>query len=67
METYIIRIYRGEKDNPRTFVGIVEEVGGEGKRAFTNMDDLWEILNPKKMDSSGSKMIDRMRENRRRE
>ncbi len=47
METYIIRIYRFEKDNPRSLVGIVETIEKEerGKRAFTNLDDLWEILN----------------------
>ena len=47
MENYIIRIYRFEKDNPRGLVGIVESVEGERreKRAFTNLDDLWEILN----------------------
>jgi len=42
---YIVRIYRHEKDRPRSIVGIVEEVGTEGKRAFTNLDELWEILN----------------------
>ena len=45
MESYIVRVYRGEKDNPRSFVGIVEEVGVEGKKAFTNLDELWQILN----------------------
>jgi hypothetical protein len=47
MENYIIRIYRFQKDNPRGLVGIVESVEGERreKRAFTNFDDLWEILN----------------------
>ncbi len=47
MENYIVRIYRFEKDNPRQVVGIVESVENEGreKRAFTNLDDLWEILN----------------------
>jgi hypothetical protein len=47
MENYIIRIYRFQKDNPRGLVGIVESVEGERreKRAFTNLEDLWEILN----------------------
>ncbi len=47
IETYIIRIYRFQKDNPRHLVGIVESVEDEKKRkrAFTNLDDLWEILN----------------------
>lgn len=26
-------------------VGLVEEVGVSGKKAFNNLDDLWEILN----------------------
>jgi len=47
VENYIVRIYRFEKNNPRQLVGIVESVEneGRGKRAFTNLDDLWEILN----------------------
>ncbi len=47
VESYIVRIYRFQKDNPRNLVGIVESVEGEkrGKRAFTNFDDLWHILN----------------------
>lgn len=42
---YIVRIYRRRKDNPRELVGIVEEVGGEGKKAFSSLDELWKILN----------------------
>jgi len=42
---YIVHIYRFKKDNPRSLVGVVEEVGVETKRAFTNFDELWEILN----------------------
>jgi hypothetical protein len=41
---YIVRIYRFEKDKPKSLVGVVEEVGVEGKKAFTNYDDLWDIL-----------------------
>ncbi len=48
MESYVVRIYRSEKDKPRILVGVVEEVGADGKKAFTNLDELWEILNPKK-------------------
>jgi hypothetical protein len=42
--SYIIHIYRLKKDNPRTLVGVVEEVGVKGKKAFTNYDELWDIL-----------------------
>lgn len=47
METYIIHIYRFQKDNPRRLVGIVESVEAtkREKSAFTNVDELWEILN----------------------
>jgi hypothetical protein len=45
MENYIVRIYRYEKDNPRRLIGTVEEVGIDGKKAFTNLDELWGILN----------------------
>ena len=46
MKKYIIDIYRGEKDKPRSLVGVIEEVGLKGKKGFTNFDELWEILNP---------------------
>ncbi len=47
METYIIHIYRFQRDNPRGLVGIVESVETKRreKSAFTNLDELWEILN----------------------
>lgn len=53
METHVVRIYRYEKNNPKRLVGIVETIGegGEGdevKKAFTNLDELWQILNPAK-------------------
>jgi len=44
LANYIVRIYRLDKKNPRHLVGMVEEVGVKGKKAFTNYDELWEIL-----------------------
>ncbi|NWG04638.1 MAG: hypothetical protein HXY44_17435 [Syntrophaceae bacterium] len=41
---YVLRIYRFDKNNPRQLVGVVEEVGIKGKKAFTNYDELWDIL-----------------------
>ncbi len=43
--SYVVRIYRHEKDNRRMLVGTVEKVGKEGRSAFTNMDELWKIMN----------------------
>jgi hypothetical protein len=48
LKNYIIRIYRQENDNPKKLVGVVEEPEIEGKKAFTNLDELWGILNPVK-------------------
>jgi len=44
VKSYIIRIYRCEKDKPNSFVGVVEEVGNTGKELFKNIDELWDIL-----------------------
>jgi hypothetical protein len=44
LETYIIRIYRRGKSIPHKLIGIVEETGIEGKKAFTCADELWNIL-----------------------
>jgi len=46
MESYLVRIYRREEDNPRLLVGVVEMPGENGKKAFSNLYELWDILNP---------------------
>jgi hypothetical protein len=43
--SYIIRVYRFEKDRPKSLVGVVFEAGKKGKKAFQSCDELWEILN----------------------
>jgi hypothetical protein len=48
LSNYIVRIYRCKRDNPHKLVGVVEEVGIKGNKAFTNFDELWEILNTQK-------------------
>jgi hypothetical protein len=48
MNTYVVRVYRSEEDEPRLLVGVVEEVGVDGKKAFSNFDELWAILDPEK-------------------
>ena len=54
MDNYIVRIYRRKRDNPRVLVGVVEEVGTKGKKAFNDSDDLWKILNSGGLDMSSS-------------
>ena len=52
---YIIRIYRYDKDRPKSLVGVVVEPGEKGKKAFQSYDELWEILNS----SKGGKKVER--------
>jgi len=49
MKTFIVQIYKCEKTDPHNLVGVVEEVGSEGKKAFINPDDLLKIMNYKEM------------------
>lgn len=48
LANYIVRIYRFQKNKPVNLVGVVEEVGTKGKKAFTNLNELWEILSSSK-------------------
>lgn len=57
MNVYIVRIYRREKNNPRAIVGTVEQPEIDGKKAFTNLDDLWGILNSGKDDGPKKKKM----------
>lgn len=44
VDDYIVRIYRWGGRRPQRLVGVVEEVGVEGKTAFHSLDELWRIL-----------------------
>jgi hypothetical protein len=46
MDSYLVRIYRKAENNPRMLVGVVEEPGAKEKKAFHNLYELWDILNP---------------------
>jgi len=48
MTSYLVRIYRRADNNPRLLVGVAEEVGVHEKKAFSNLYELWDILNPLK-------------------
>lgn len=45
MDSYIVRIYRRAGRKARILVGTVEPAGTRKKVAFTNIEELWEILN----------------------
>lgn len=59
--SYIVHIYRLRKNHRRGLVGVLEMVGSKGKKAFTNYDELWDIL------SAGEKLSRRRNQARRRE
>ncbi len=45
IETYIVRIYRRNRDDTRKIAGLVETVGKDEKKSFTSQEELWRILN----------------------
>lgn len=44
MDTYIIRIYRQEKENPSETVGVLEEIDSPTRQSFRGLDDLCALL-----------------------
>jgi hypothetical protein len=44
MRSYLVRIYRTAEKDQRIIVGVVEKAGEAVKQAFTQYDELWEIL-----------------------
>jgi hypothetical protein len=68
--TYIVRLYRFKKNKPRNLMGVVEEVGVKGRRAFSHYGELWDILNASKSvksysEEGGGKQIFPRRESQR--
>jgi len=48
MDAYIVRIYRRAGRKPRILIGTIEQAGNRRKTAFTNIEELWEILRRRK-------------------
>lgn len=44
IETYIIRIYRRDKDDPRNIAGLVVIIGAGEKMIFCSRDELWNVM-----------------------
>ena len=64
MRSFIARIYRFHEKKPRMLVGVVEEVGVKGRKAFTNVDELWEIFTTVE---NNAKKIEKSRNTRKKE
>ena len=48
MESYIIKIYRQEKQKPEKAVGIAENVTTGKRTVFSNGEELWRFINSNK-------------------
>lgn len=48
MDSYIVRIYRRAGRKPRILIGTIEPAGTRRKMAFSNIEELWEILRRRK-------------------
>ncbi len=44
MESFVIRIYRRDGENPHNCVGLAEIIEKDEKKVFKNLDELVEIL-----------------------
>ena len=44
MDSYVVRIYRRGGKRSRILIGTVEAAGAGRKMAFSNIEELWEIL-----------------------
>ena len=67
LDTYVIRIYRRGTPISQKLLGVVEEIGVPGKKAFGSLDELWNILDSKEGKTRRSRkhensMKDQMRE-----
>ena len=54
MNNYILRVYRLNRKEPNNLVGLLEEVGVKEKRAFTNLQEIWDILSHPKSTPDGA-------------
>lgn len=48
MDSYVVRIYRRGGKRSRILIGTVEAAGAGRKMAFSNIEELWEILQRRK-------------------
>jgi len=48
MDSYVVRIYRRGGGKSRILIGTAEVAGAEKKQGFSNIEELWEILQRRK-------------------
>ncbi len=52
MESYVIRIYRRNRNSPQNIVGLVELIDVDEKKSFASFDELRAILDNKQGSAS---------------
>jgi hypothetical protein len=55
LASYVVRVYRFGKNQPHNLVGVVEEAGVKGKKAFTSLTELWALISSSRGVRSNSK------------
>ncbi len=55
MDSYVIRIYRRDAEDPDNCAGLAEVIATDEKKAFRNLDELLEILKSQGRNSSEKK------------
>lgn len=55
MESYVIRIYRRDAENPRNCAGLAVIIETDKKKPFKNLEELLEILKTREGSSPGKK------------
>ena len=59
MDSYVIRIYRRDEQNPQNIIGLVEDVMIQKTRPFKNFNELWEILRQGEKQKEGGRKKER--------
>lgn len=57
MDTYVVRIYRRDMNEPRKLAGVVERAGTEDKRVFHDVEELLGILFRERLNRQGNKAV----------
>ncbi len=50
MDSFILRVYRRDENDPENMVGIVEDIGTQHQEIFHDMNDLQRLLNQPQQD-----------------
>lgn len=58
MDTYIVRIYQQEEDNPAKPVGILEEINSQTRQSFRGLNELCSLLTVCQRTKTGHKQDD---------